>query len=304
MAALSTLVGAGLVLLALRDIFHTLWHPRGFGRLARTLFTLVWRFSRVLQRRTGRSTELAGPVGLLLTVLTWGGLIVLGWALVYLPRLPAGFHYDPAVDEYVSSGLVTALYLSLVTVATLGFGDIVPATGPLRVVVPVQALVGFVLLTAAISWVLQVYPALTRRRTLARRLTAMVRTDTAAAVREGRPSVACGLLDEVTASLAAVEVDLLQYAESYFFRESDVRHSLAASAPYVLDLVQAGRTSAAAEVRHSADMLLDVTAGLASTLHGDYLRARSSSEHPSTAAVLLSWARDHQHTDLREQRRG
>src|SRR3954447_7875977 len=32
--------------------------------------------------------------------------------------------------------------------------------------VPVQALLGFVLLTGAVTWVLQVYPALTRRRAL------------------------------------------------------------------------------------------------------------------------------------------
>lgn len=299
MAALLTVLGAGLVLAALRDIFHTLWHPRGFGTLARLLFTSVWRTGRVLHRVTGRSSELTGPAGLLLTVLCWGAMVVLGWALVYLPQLPDGFHYDPSIDESASSGLVTALYLSLVTVATLGFGDIVPASAVLRLLTPVQALVGFVLLTAAISWVLQVYPALARRRSLARRLTAMNRTQTTDVVREGEQAVACQILHEVATALADVEVDLMQYAESYFFRESDLRHSLAASAPYVLDLVHAGRASSAPEVRHAADMLLNITTGLANTLVRNYLR--STGQDQSTAAVLKAWAEDHQHTELREQ---
>ncbi|WP_153395095.1 potassium channel family protein [Ornithinicoccus halotolerans] len=300
MAALLTLVGAGLILAALRDIFHTLWHPRGFGTLARSVFTLVWRTSRVLHRLTGRSSELTGPVGLLLTVLCWGAMMVLGWALVYLPQLPGSFHYSASIDESASSGLVTALYLSLVTVATLGFGDIVPASDVLRLLTPVQALVGFVLLTAAIAWVLQVYPALARRRGLARLLTAMNRTSTTDVVRQGDPAVSCQILHEVATALAGVEVDMMQYAESYFFRESDLRHSLAASAPYVLDLVHAGRSSTSPEVRHGADMLLNITIGLANTLVRNYLPATGRDE--STAAVLKAWAEDHQQGELREQR--
>jgi hypothetical protein len=66
--------------------------------------------------------------------------------------------------------VLDALYLSTVAMSTLGFGDIVPVDGWLRLVVPVQALVGFLLLTAAVSWVLQVYPAPARRRVLAVRL--------------------------------------------------------------------------------------------------------------------------------------
>jgi hypothetical protein len=36
-------------------------------------------------------------------------------------------------------------------VATLGFGDIVPESEWLRIVVPAQALIGFALLTAAVT---------------------------------------------------------------------------------------------------------------------------------------------------------
>nr|WP_281360133.1 potassium channel family protein [Isoptericola halotolerans] len=60
--------------------------------------------------------------------------------------------------------VVDALYLSLVSLTTVGYGDITPLTPWLRIAAPVEGLLGFALLTAAVSWVLQVYPALTRRR--------------------------------------------------------------------------------------------------------------------------------------------
>ena len=98
------------------------------------------------------------------------GAIILPVCLWMMLRV--GFSTS-AIHEARARNEQAALSIALVTVATLGFGDILPADPVLRVVAPVQALVGFVLLTAAISWVLQVYPPLGRRRALARRQSAM-----------------------------------------------------------------------------------------------------------------------------------
>lgn len=35
--------GAALILVALRDVFHTLWHPVGRGSLSTLVMTGVWR---------------------------------------------------------------------------------------------------------------------------------------------------------------------------------------------------------------------------------------------------------------------
>lgn len=191
MTWLFTALGAALVVAALLDIFHTLWHPRGFGSGARWIFTTIWRLTRPLSR-AGRSSELSGPLALVATVLAWTLTTVPGWALVHLPHLPAGFQYGSSLDPERSSGFLSAVYVSTVVVATLGLGDITPAAWGLRLLVPTQALVGFVLLTAAISWVLQLYPALGRRRAFAGRLSALTHADTAAVIREGEPSVAAG----------------------------------------------------------------------------------------------------------------
>lgn len=289
---LLTLAGLALVGTAVRDIFHTLWHPHGFGGLSRMLFRLVWRLGKPLNRGT-RSTELVGPLGLVLTTLSWTALIVTGFALVYLPHLPEGFHYSNPPFPPGASGLEDALYVSVVALATLGLGDIVPATPWLRAVVPLQTLLGFVLLTATISWVLQLYPALTRRRALARQLDTMARTDAAETVEHGEPSIAVGLLEGVRAGLTAVEMDLLQYGESYYFREREPRRSLPACLPQVGVLIAAGGRSESPEVRRAATMLDVGLAALLDLVSGAYLDTVDAGDSRETILAML--AADHQH---------
>jgi hypothetical protein len=274
-------LGALLVILALRDIFHTLWHPRGFGSLGRVLFALVWRVTRQWR------TEIAGPLGLLTVVLTWAVMIVAGWTLVYLPHMPDGFYFGGPPHPGDSSDLVASVYLSLVAVATLGFGDIVPAYPALRLVVPLQALVGFVLFTAAISWILQVYPALVRRRGLAKRLRLLADNDTVAYAVTGDPGTVAQLLQSVTEELLAVRMELLQYGETYYFREGDPSISLAANLPYALDLAHAGKQSGSLDVRHAAAVLEGTVTSTAESLD-DYVRTGGS-----VTDVLAAFAEDH-----------
>ncbi|MDP3969270.1 MAG: potassium channel family protein [Nocardioides sp.] len=291
-AWLLTLVGLGLVATAVRDIFHTLWHPHGFGGVSRLLFRVVWRLGKPWNRGT-RSTEMAGPLGLVLTAVCWTALIVGGFALVYLPHLPEGFHHSEPPFPRGASGIEDALYVSAVALATLGFGDIVPATPWLRAVVPLQALLGFVLLTAAISWVLQLYPALTRRRGLARRLDTMARTDAAETVEHGDPSIAVGLLEGVREGLSEVEMDLLQYGESYYFREREPRRSLPACLPQVDVLIAAGARSESPEVRRAATMLDVGLAALLDLVCDDFLDTADADD--PRASILATLAADHQH---------
>lgn len=290
MTALLTGLGAVLVLVALRDMFHTLWQPRGMGTLCRLVFRGVWSVSRALAAR-GRPTQLSGPVAALLTVLVWTALIVIGWALVYLPQMPQGFYFGTSLRPSDSSDAVASLYLSMVAVATLGFGDIVPSAPLLRFAIPLQALIGFVLLTASISWILQIYPALARRRQVARRLTIMAATGATEVVTSGEVSVATQLLDSVTEGIITVDVDLAQYGETYYFREDERDVSLAAQLPHVLALIAAGHAAPRAEVRHAAEMLGKASTNLASRLERGYLRTGRT----SLPDVVAAYANDHQH---------
>ncbi|MFR9799158.1 potassium channel family protein [Streptomyces sp. MS06] len=184
---LVTLIGAAVVLIMLRDVFHTLWHPTRHGGLSRFVMTRLWRLS-MLGGRSSRTAGLAGPVGMVLVVGTWACTMAVGWSLVYWPHMPEGFSFSSRLQPSEHSGPVDALYLSLTTVATLGLGDIAPAAAWLRIVAPLEAVVGFALLTATVSWILGIYPALARRRALALRISQLRRAAHAAGQAAARPA--------------------------------------------------------------------------------------------------------------------
>src|SRR3982751_6479784 len=79
--------------------------------------------------------------------------------------MPESFNLGSGVDP--SHPFVDSFYMSMATLSTVGFGDVAPATIALRLITPLEALLGFGLLTASISWLLSIYPVLSRRRSLA-----------------------------------------------------------------------------------------------------------------------------------------
>jgi hypothetical protein len=283
---LVTAGGAALVLVALRDIFHTIWHPSGRGGLSRRLMGVVWRVGR--RRRV--LGPLSGPLAMVVVVLTWMLLILLGWALVYWPQLPGGFVFGSSLNPRSRAGLLDAVYLSTVTLATLGFGDIVPTADWLRIAVPVQALIGFALLTAAVSWVLQVYPALTRRRALAVRLSLLRRVDTLGLVADPRSGLAAPLLEDLAVGLAQLRVDLTQYAETYYFRDGDADASLPAMLGVVLDLSEQARRSPGADTRYAGELLDTAVGDFLHLVDEQFLHVGGS-----VTAIALTYAEDHGH---------
>ena len=120
---------------------------------------------------------LAGPWILICIIALWALGLSVGWALLIWPYLPEGFHFSSGLDSAQNARFADALYFSLVTMVTLGYGDIVPHTAWLRLLVPLEALIGFVLMTASISWILSLYPVLARRRHLAREVFLIQRSE-------------------------------------------------------------------------------------------------------------------------------
>lgn len=279
--------GLAVIVVVVRDIFHTLWHPSGRGNLSRATSRAVWWLSG----RVGRRTQvLAGPFAMAAVVAAWTVLVVLGWALVYGPHLPEGFAYSTGLEPARRGGPLDAVYLSLVTTATLGFGDIVPRADWLRLATPLQAVVGFGLLTAAVSWVLQIYPALTRRRVLALRLTMLDRADAARSIAGLQAGTASAMLEGLASEIVRIRVDLTQYAATYYFRESDREASLAATLDHALRLARVGSASDREDVRLAATVLTCVLDDLARVLDSRFLHVGGSVDD-----VLAAFAADHRH---------
>jgi hypothetical protein len=282
-----TAAGAVLLLWTLRDIFHTLWHPGAGGSLSEVIIRAIWRAGRP-RRRRGRPRAVTGSVALLAVSITWLVLVVLGGALVYAPHLPEGFVYGPGVEP--QSAVLDALYLSAVTVGTLGFGDIVPSAPWLRMVLPVQSLIGFALLTAAVSWVVLVFPALGRRRALALRLSLARRSVQEGLIDEPESVLGAVVLERLAAEIVQVRIDLAQYAESYYFRDRRDESALPTTIGIAVDLAARGRSSPRADVRLAARMLDEAIDELARLLDEQFLRTEGTRRE-----ILAAYAAAHDH---------
>jgi Ion channel len=281
--------GAASIAVALTDVFLTLFHPTVTGPIGRAIQRATWRVAHTLGRSRTVALAAAAPVGVLATIAMWALLLVLGWALVYWPHLPEGFHFQEAVEP--DSSFVTALYMSGVTLSTLGYGEITPEAGWLRLVTPLESLLGFALLTASLSWLISIYPALHRRRQFARRLAAAVFTDEEDdAFGNLSPQGAAGLLQEAEVGIAAISTDLEQLPVTYYFRDDPAEAALPRLLRRLVAVCNTLREMGSdGDVAFRAEMLRRGLDDLADRLRDGFLPRAGT----STAAVLEAYVEDH-----------
>lgn len=262
---LVTAVGAALILLMVADVFHTLLFPHGSGPVGRTIMRGFWLLSKKLR---GGASSIAAPLAMAAVIAAWAALAAVGWALLYLPHLPDGFSYSADVPQ--QADFAEALYISLVALSTAGFGEIVANNPLLRLVMAFQAVAGFGLLTATVSWILQTYPALSRRRALAHQLNLFREAAGPSGIASLEARHAAGLLESMAENVASVSIDLLSFHETYYFHEVEQRGSLPATIAYAHQLASAAQVSENAELRFAGRMLYAALDDLADVLRGKF----------------------------------
>ena len=160
------LVGAALVVLVLVDaLATTVTVSGGAGPLTRRLTGALWRGLLRLHRRDSQSSPLvlAGPLLLIVTVLTWVALLWAGWTLLM-------FAGEPGVVDATTrepAGFADVVYYAGFTVFTLGVGDFVATTSTARVLTAVASFTGLFVITLAITYLISVVSAVVSRRALA-----------------------------------------------------------------------------------------------------------------------------------------
>lgn len=285
MAVVSTIAGVILIAIALNDVFHTLLRPASTGRLTTLVFRATWSLSRRRRRLTA-----GGPLTILATIAVWIVLVTLGWALVYLPHIPAGFSYS-GVDPADYSPFLESLTYSLVALTTLGLGDVVPAEPLIRLLSPLEALTGFALLSASVSWFMQVCPALARRRALAVELTSLHTSGLSTLPPTVSPGFAASVIASITRAFAELTADLVQNTEIFYFTEHDERLSAARASGYAIELRDAALRASDPDVRAAGTLLSHVLDELARVLTDQYPHITGE----STDDVLRAAAGSHGH---------
>jgi hypothetical protein len=168
---LLTIAGILLLLMVFYDIFATILRATKYpGPISQFINRgLWWIFSHLTKnldrRHRHRILSTIGPLLMPLLISVFVTTLLTGFALIYIPRIQTDFLI--AQEETSKNPYFQAFYFSGITFLTIGYGDVVPVTGFTRIIAIVEGFCGIAILSLSITYLLTVYGALERKRTLA-----------------------------------------------------------------------------------------------------------------------------------------
>ncbi|MDQ3946122.1 MAG: potassium channel family protein [Actinomycetota bacterium] len=218
--------GAALIVLVAWDVLLTLLHPTARGPLSYAVNRITWSAARATSIRLLRRRGLAyaGPLAVATNVLAWVFALWVGFALVYLPFADS-ITYAASVPR--AEGIPAALYLSGAALTTVGFGDVVATGNVLRLVTTMEAASGFGVLSAAIAFVLSIYPLISQMRSTGIHLTdagALELEGATRVAREAGPSELAATVHGLTEN----HEHLRRFPVLYYFESGNPEESLSA----------------------------------------------------------------------------
>jgi hypothetical protein len=292
LTVLGTVAGALLVLIALRDVFDTLFHPHGRGVVSEGVIRTIWRAMRHLVRGNHAVLSLAGPLAFVAVIAAWGALVVVGFALMLWPHFPDGFVASEGISLDEAGSLGDALYLSLVNLTSLGYGDIVPKGDLVRFLGPLETLIGLGLLTASISWILLLYRVLADYRSLSHEILLLSEAEGASGIglADIEAPTAARVLADLTSRVIALRDDMVHSPIAFYFHPRDARHALPVLLPTLIEVVdECSRPEQPPALRFQAAMLEKALEDLLGTIASDFV----GEPVRSTTDSLSAYRREH-----------
>jgi hypothetical protein len=232
--------GTGLVIVAAvgGEVFNDLFHPTNSGALSdwlgRTFFNLF---------RPHRAwLPLAGPISMVAVIAVWVVLLVVGFALIFYGGVPFGFRTSVMEAPTAAHRMLTAFYFSAQTLTTLAFGDLVAYTPWLQFMATLEGLVGFAVLTASVSSIVLIYPALARQRLLARGVAHVLDAErrTGVALLETKSDL---IVADFARDVTNARIDLIHFPIVYYFAAPERQASLAFAAPHLSRFARDGQAA-------------------------------------------------------------
>lgn len=130
--------------------------------------TAVFVFAVVLRQQVVSPDTLFGALAVYLSV-----GVVFGMTFTAIARAnPSAF--EPA--QFVVDGESSLYFFSFVTLTTLGYGDIAPASDAVRILATIEAIIGVMLLAAVVGWVVGLLVAARTGASTDRRLDELAET--------------------------------------------------------------------------------------------------------------------------------
>lgn len=273
MKIVSIVIGVLIIGLGCHDVFHSLFHPSGRGALDDLLSRRLWRMFRVLAARWPQLLTLAGPVIFLLVISVWALLFVFGFALLFEPGIGTQFALAPGLDPRRHHTFMDALNVSLGALITVG-GDFNAKSKLIRLLMGIEAVLGFGLLTAAVSSLLSIYSVLEQRRSLAHQITLLHSAEetTGVSVFDMPASSIHTLLVELSAGFVMLRNNVAQFPVSYYFRDNENNTALPGILEYVHGIAERASKSDEPSIRLSAVMLLGAIVDYLKLIAEVYLR--------------------------------
>lgn len=236
------LLGTFLIPATLWEMFEAVILPRTIARkvrLSHYVNGFAWSAAQKIRHLSPSRYQVLltafGPFSLLLLIATWAVLLVVGFGL-----LMWGLQI-PIHTTHGTGSILSFVYLSGVTLFTLGYGDITPASPTGRALALLEAGTGIGFLAAVIGYLPTIYQSFSRRETGISLLDA----------RAGSPPTgtelirryaAGGAMEQLPDTLAELErwaADLLESHLSYpvlaFYRSQHDRESWLAALAATLD---------------------------------------------------------------------
>jgi hypothetical protein len=161
--------GSGGVIMALTvlDVFLTVLYARvGTSVFSNLLGRALWRVVRgagrcAPRRHRGTVYSFAGPLILAVLVAVWAVLLILGAALVIYPRLAETVRTSGG--EPTPTGFAAALYAAAGALSIVSADNLIPKSGAFKIFFVACSVLGVCIIPLTLTYVLQIYAALSRR---------------------------------------------------------------------------------------------------------------------------------------------
>jgi hypothetical protein len=291
------LLGTVMIAAALHDIFHTLFHPSGRGAISERISFRIWRLWRRIFGPRHSWLSLAGPLSFIAIVGAWATLIVIGFAFIYHPFLASRFVMAQGLDIRTHHSFFDSINVSLGSLITVG-GDFNTGSRWLRFAMGLEAVMGFVLLTSSLSWVLSIYPVLEYRRSAAHRLSLLHHAHKIE--RLGISSIPERQTEELVIALIAdmtkIRNDLAQFPITYYFHEDEAQSAFPGALPLMGDIAsRAIRPESTEPVRVAGLVLQGAIHDFLCLVGAWYLRIPTERDD---SRLLEAFAKDHFRDEL------